>query len=85
MPYGDGPAMTSLDNAFDAAELDLLMGWVLALAAFSPGCLESRSLVVVVLVVVVVVVVVVMVVAEEDWGVDVGVGAGAGAGAVLDV
>lgn len=73
MPYGDGPAMASLDNAFDAAELDLLMGWVVALAltAFSSDCLESRDLVVVAEVVV------------EDWGVCVSAGAGAGAG--LDV
>lgn len=69
MPYGDGPAMASLDNALDAAELDLLMGWVLALAAFSPDCLESTGLVVEV----------------EEEGRGVGVGAFGGAGAGLDV
>jgi hypothetical protein len=41
--------MASLDTAFDVAELDLLMGWALASATFSPDCLESAILVVVLL------------------------------------
>ncbi|KAK5634425.1 hypothetical protein RRF57_010138 [Xylaria bambusicola] len=57
----------SLDNILDAAELDLLMGWVLVLVAFSPDCLKSRGLVVVM-------------VEDEDWGVGVGAFGGAGAG-----
>lgn len=39
--------MASLDNVLDAAELDLLMDWVLVLEAFSPDCLESGRFVVV--------------------------------------
>jgi len=41
--------MASLDTAFDVAELDLLMGWALASATFSPDCLESAILVAVLL------------------------------------
>ncbi|KAJ8124533.1 hypothetical protein O1611_g9107 [Lasiodiplodia mahajangana] len=69
--------MASFNSAFDAAELDLLMGWVLVLAAFSPDCFESRGLVVEAEVLMLVVVVVV--VEEEDWG------DGAGAGAEPEV
>lgn len=69
MPYGDGPAMASFDSVFDVAELGLLTGWVLVLAALSPDFLESAILVVEVVVVV-----------EEDWGGDVGVDVGAGKG-----
>jgi hypothetical protein len=66
--------MASLDNVLDAAELDLLMGWALALVAFSPDCVMLGGFMVVMVVVVV-----------GNWGVGVGVCACRGAGAGLDV